>query len=456
MRGVSELCLSKLRSIFGDRIIIDEEILKQYEEDQSYIKGKPSLAVIPETSEEVEKLVEVAKEFRIPLIPRGGGTSLSGGSVPIFGGIIVDFRRMNRILEFDLNNLQVLVEPGVIYDNLNDFLSKYNLFLPPNPATGDQCTIGGMLAENSAGPRSYKYGTIKNWVLGLEVITSSVGKVWIGSRTKKWVSAYNLVSLIVGSEGTLGIITKALLRVAPKPQYRIGVSISSNNLENAGEIIVALTKLNIDISAIELMDDITIAAINKAYNASLPESDAIILLEIEAFSSNDMDNKLEALASYLKNLGIPDENVHVYYNADEMWRKRKLAGESLEKVYGGRIDEDIIVPVSLLPKTIMEIKSLSSKFNVNIAVFGHAGDGHLHPSILVPKEKSLTPETEKIKENIFKIAVKNNGALSGEHGIGIAKKQYLPLEIDANTLKLLSIIKQTLDPYNIMNPGKKI
>jgi glycolate oxidase len=170
----------------------------------------------------VEKLVEVAKEFRIPLIPRGGGTSLSGGSVPIFGGIIVDFKRMNRILSFDLNNLQVLVEPGVIYDNLNDFLSKYNLFLPPNPATGDQCTIGGMLAENSAGPRSYKYGTIKNWVLGLEFITSSVGKVWIGSRTKKWVSAYNLVSLIVGSEGTLGIITKALLRVAPKPQYRIG------------------------------------------------------------------------------------------------------------------------------------------------------------------------------------------------------------------------------------------
>jgi glycolate oxidase len=456
MSGVSELCLSKLRSIFGDRVIIDEEILKQYEEDQSYIKGKPSLAVIPETSEEVEKLVEVAKEFRIPLIPRGGGTSLSGGSVPIFGGIIVDFKRMNKILDFYLNNLQVLVEPGVIYDNLNDFLSKYNLFLPPNPATGDQCTIGGMLAENSAGPRSYKYGTIKNWVLGLEVITSSVGRVWIGSRTKKWVSAYNLVSLIVGSEGTLGIITKALLRVAPKPQYRIGISISINNLENAGEIIVALTKLNIDISAIELMDNITIAAINKVYNAGLPESDAIILLEVEAFSSNDMDNKLEALASYLKNLGIPDENVHVYYNADEMWSKRKLAGESLEKVYGGRLDEDVIVPVSLLPKTIMEIKSLSSKFNVNIAVFGHAGDGHLHPSILVPKEKSLTLEIEKIKENIFKIAVKNNGALSGEHGIGIAKKQYLPLEIDANTLKLLSMIKQTIDPHNIMNPGKKI
>jgi FAD/FMN-containing dehydrogenase len=313
-----------------------------------------------------------------------------------------------------------------------------------------------MLAENSAGPRSYKYGTIKNWVLGLEVITSSVGRVWIGSRTKKWVSAYNLVSLIVGSEGTLGIITKALLRVAPKPQYRIGISISINNLENAGEIIVALTKLNIDISAIELMDNITIAAINKVYNAGLPESDAIILLEVEAFSSNDMDNKLEALASYLKNLGIPDENVHVYYNADEMWSKRKLAGESLEKVYGGRLDEDVIVPVSLLPKTIMEIKSLSSKFNVNIAVFGHAGDGHLHPSILVPKEKSLTLEIEKIKENIFKIAVKNNGALSGEHGIGIAKKQYLPLEIDANTLKLLSMIKQTIDPHNIMNPGKKI
>ncbi|MEM0084874.1 MAG: FAD-binding oxidoreductase [Candidatus Methanomethylicia archaeon] len=448
--------LDELITIFGDRVIFDEEKLKQYEEDQSYIKGKPSLAVIPENTEEIEKLVDVAKKYRIPVIPRGGGTSLSGGSVPISGGIIVDLRRMNRIIELDVDNAQVLVEPGVICDVLNDFLAEYNLFLPPNPATSDQCTIGGMIGENAAGPRSYKYGTMKNWVLGLEVITSALGKVWIGSKTKKWVSGYNLVSLFVGSEGTLGIITKALLRLAPKPMYRIGISISHDNLEDAGKTIVALTKSTIDISAIELMDRITINAINTVHGKRLPEVEAIILLEIEGFSNEDINNKLEYLANYLKSIKIMDEMVHVYYDSNDMWKTRKLAGESLEKVYGGRIDEDIIVPITFLPKTIREIQELSRRMNIGIAIFGHAGDGHLHPSILVEKEKSNTPEIERVKEEIFKIAIKNKGALSGEHGIGLAKKKYLHLEIKSETLKLLSIIKKTLDPYEIMNPGKKI
>jgi len=448
--------LDKLIDIFGERVIFDEEKLRQYEEDQSYIKGKPLIAVIPENVDEVEKLVEIAKKYRIPITPRGGGTSLSGGSVPTSGGIVIDFRRMNRILELDLDNAQVLVEPGVICDVLNDFLAKYGFFLPPNPATSDQCTIGGMIGENAAGPRSYKYGSMKNWVLGLEVITSAVGKLWIGSKTRKWVSGYNLVSLLVGSEGTLGIITKALLRVAPKPPYRIGISISQDSLEDAGKTVVALTKSTIDISAIELMDRTTIDAINTLHGKKLSEVEAVIFLEIEGFSDQDINNKLEYLANYLSNIGIMSERVHVYYNADEMWHIRKLAGESLENIYGGRIDEDIVVPISLLPKTIMEIQELSKKMGVGLAVFGHVGDGHLHPSILVEKEKSNTPEIEKIKEEIFKIAIKNKGALSGEHGIGLAKKKYLPLEIKSETLTLFSILKKAFDPYEIMNPGKKI
>ncbi|MCX8169234.1 MAG: FAD-binding oxidoreductase [Candidatus Methanomethylicia archaeon] len=448
--------LSKLIDIFGERVIIDEEKLKQYEEDQSYFKGKPSLAVIPENVSEVEKLVEIAKQYRVPLIPRGGGTSLSGGSVPIFGGIVIDFRRMNRIIDLDVDNMQVLVEPGVICDTLNDYLAKYNLFLPPNPATSDQCTIGGMIGENAAGPRSYKYGTMKNWVLGLEVITSAVGKVWIGSKTRKWVSAYDLISLFIGSEGTLGIITKALLKLTSKPQYRIGITISHDDLEDAGKTIVFLTKLTLDISAIELMDRITINAINTAHGKRLPEVEAMILLEIEGYSYEDINGKLECLDKNLKSIGIADEMVNVYYDVNEMWRTRKLVGESLEKVYGGRIDEDIIVPTSLLPKTIRAIKELSKKMNVKIAIFGHAGDGHLHPSILIKKEESNTPKVEEIKGEIFKLAIENKGALSGEHGIGITKKKYLPLEIRSETLNLLSIVKRTLDPHNIMNPGKKI
>ncbi|MEM2136371.1 MAG: FAD-binding oxidoreductase [Candidatus Methanomethylicia archaeon] len=456
MKSIDNYCIKELKRAFGDRLILEEEKLKQYEEDQSYVKGRPSFAVIPESTEEIEMLVEIAKKNVIPLIPRGGGTSLSGGSVPIHGGIVVDLRRMNNIIEIDADNLQILVEPGIIYDDLNNLAAKYDLFLPPNPATGDQCTIGGMIGENAAGPRSYKYGPMKNWVLGLEVVTSVAGRIWVGSKTRKWVSGYNLVSLFVGSEGTLGIVTKVLLHLAPKPKRRIGITIAHDKLEDSGKTVIALTKIPIDISAIELMDKITINAINKIHGEKLPEGEALILLEIEGTSDKDIENKLEDLAFHLRDVGVNDEDVYVYYNVDEMWSKRKLAGESLEKLYGGRLDEDIVVPRSNLPKTIKEIKELSKILGVNIAIFGHAGDGHLHPSILVPKEIANTREIEHLKEELFKIAINNRGALSGEHGIGVAKKPYINLEMEETVIKIFKSIKRTLDPYNIMNPGKKV
>ncbi|RLE51795.1 MAG: FAD-binding protein, partial [Candidatus Methanomethylicota archaeon] len=194
----SSEAIEELRKVFGSRLLTEEDVLEPYMEDESYIRAKPSAAVIPENVEEVEELVKIAIKYRMPLTARGSGTSLSGGAVPVEGGVVVDFRRMNRILEVYPDDMQVLAEPGVIYDDLNAHLAKYNLFLPPNPATGDQCTIGGMVAENAAGPRSFKYGTTRNWVLGLEVVTSALGKIWVGSRTKKWVSGYDLVRLFVG------------------------------------------------------------------------------------------------------------------------------------------------------------------------------------------------------------------------------------------------------------------
>lgn len=447
--------LNELKKVFGSRLIIQEDMLKPYMEDESYLKEKPIAAVIPENIEEVEKTVEIAIKYRIPLTARGAGTSLSGGSVPVKNGIVIDFRRMNKILEIYPDDMQVLVEPGVIYDDLNAHLAKYNLFLPPNPSTGDQCTIGGMVAENAAGPRSFKYGTMRNWVLGLEVITSAIGKIWIGSRTRKWVSGYDLVRLFIGSEGTLGLITKILLKLAPLPERRIGIIIPFNNIEEAGRAIVKLAKSKINISALEIIDKITIEAVNKVHNAGFPSTEAAILMEIEG-TSEEIDIELEKMAKITEEFKIEKPGPLVFFNANEMWSKRKLAGESLETIYGGRVDEDVVVPISKLPRLIREIKRIAQQHHIQIAVFGHAGDGHLHPCILVEKNRAWEPEIEKVKEKIFKAAIKLGGSLSGEHGIGLVKKPYLHLEHSKETLEAFKLIKRTLDPHNIMNPGKKI
>lgn len=447
--------LSRLREIFGSRIITDEDSLKPYMEDESYLKAKPIAAIMPQNTLEVERIVKIAVKYKIPLTARGAGTSLSGGAVPVENGIVIDFKRMNRILKVYPEDMQVLVEPGTVYDELNAYLAKYNLFLPPNPSTGDQCTIGGMVAENAAGPRSFKYGTMRNWVLGLEVITSSIGKIWIGSRTRKWVSGYDLVRLFVGSEGTLGLITKILLKLAPLPEKRIGIIIPFNDIEEAGRAIVSLAKSRVNISALEIIDEITIDAINKVHKAGFPLTKAAILIEVEG-STDKIDLELEKIAEIIRKFKVEKPGPQVFFNANEMWSKRKLAGESLETIYGGRVDEDVVVPISKLPSLIKEIKQISEKHEVKIAIFGHAGDGHLHPCILVEKRMAWKPEIEKVKEEIFKAAVKLEGSLSGEHGIGLAKKPYLYLEHSEKTLRAFKIIKEALDPYNIMNPGKKI
>lgn len=447
--------MSKLKEIFGSRLIIEEEMLEPYMEDESYLREKPLAAIIPENVEELEETVKIAIKYRIPLTARGAGTSLSGGPVPVKNGIVIDFRRMNKILKIYPDDMQVLVEPGIIYDDLNAQLAKYNLFLPPNPSTGDQCTIGGMVAENAAGPRSFKYGTMRNWVLGLEVITSALGKIWIGSRTKKWVSGYDLVRLFIGSEGTLGLITKVLLELAPIPERRIGIIILFNDIEEAGKAIVRLTRSEIDISALEIIDKITMEAVNKVHNAGFPISEAAILIEVEG-TSEEVDLELEKIAKITEEFKVKEPGPLVFFDANEMWNKRKLAGESLETIYGGRVDEDVVVPISNLPSLIKEIKRIVQQHKIQIAVFGHAGDGHLHPCILVEKSRALEPEIEKVKEKIFKAAVKLEGSLSGEHGIGLAKKPYLHLEHSKETLEAFKLIKRALDPYNIMNPDKKI
>ena len=453
--------LEALKSIFGSRLLL-EDIPKSYWSDETRIEVEPEAVVRPESADEVVRLVEVAVEHRIPLVPRGSGTGLSGGAVPVPGCVVVDFSRMKRIIEVRPEDQQVLVEPGVIYDELNAEMAKHGLFLPPNPASGEQCTIGGMVAENASGPRSFKYGPTRNWVLGLEVVAPGTGRIWVGSRTRKHVSTYGLVGLLVGSEGTLGLFTKVLLRLAPLPPARIGVMLPFPDVRDAGKAVYILSTSGLDISALELVDRTTMEAVNQVYKVGFPEEDAVVMLEIECWSKNEerrfdeMEVKLSELNEAISGLGILCGEPKVFFDADEMWKKRALAADAIEHLYGRILWNDVIVPPSRLPELVEAVSAIAARYGLKMAVFGHAGDGHLHPCILLPKGESPGPEVLAAEKEVLKKAVELGGALSGEHGIGITRVGFLGLEVSEEVLKLSYGLKRLFDPHGIMNPEKKI
>ena len=453
--------LEALRSIFGSRLLT-EDIPRSYWSDETRIEVEPEAVVRPENAEELAELIEVAVEHKIPLVPRGSGTGLSGGAIPVPGCVVVDFSRMNDIIEVRPEDQQVLVEPGVIYEELNAELAKHGLFLPPNPASGEQCTIGGMVAENASGPRSFKYGPTRNWVLGIELVAPGPGRIWVGSKTKKHVSTYGLVSLLVGSEGTLGFFTKILLRLAPLPPGRVGVMLPFSDIRDAGKAVYVLSTSGLDISALELVDKMTMEAVNQVYDVGFPEEDAVVMLEIECWSKDDerrfdeMDIKLSEVNEAISRLNVLCGEPKVFFNADEMWRKRALAAEAIERLYGRILWNDVIVPPSKLPELVEAVKAIAAQYGLKMAVFGHAGDGHLHPCILLPKGEEPGPEVMAAEREVLKKTVELGGALSGEHGIGITRVGFLRLEVSEEVLRLSSELKKLFDPYGIMNPGKKI
>jgi len=453
--------LEALRSIFGSRLLT-EDIPRSYWSDETRIEVEPEAVVRPENTEELAELIEVAVEHKIPLVPRGSGTGLSGGAIPVPGCVVVDFLRMNDIIEVRPEDQQVLVEPGVIYEELNAELAKHGLFLPPNPASGEQCTIGGMVAENASGPRSFKYGPTRNWVLGIELVAPGPGRIWVGSKTKKHVSTYGLVSLLVGSEGTLGFFTKILLRLAPLPPGRVGVMLPFLDIRDAGKAVYVLSTSGLDISALELVDKMTMEAVNQVYDVGFPEEDAVVMLEIECWSKDDerrfdeMDIKLSEVNEAISRLNVLCGEPKVFFNADEMWRKRALAAEAIERLYGRILWNDVIVPPSKLPELVEAVKAIAAQYGLKMAVFGHAGDGHLHPCILLPKGEEPGPEVMAAEREVLKKTVELGGALSGEHGIGITRVGFLRLEVSEEVLRLSSELKKLFDPYGIMNPGKKI
>jgi glycolate oxidase len=451
---------NKLNEILGpERVTRDAAELFCYSSDASYIKATPDYVVMPNSTFEVSTIVKLALKHKIPVVPRGAGTGLTGGAVPLCGGIVLDMSRMNRLLDISINDLQVLVEPGLIHADLNRALEPYGFFFPPDPGSSEMCTLGGFIANSGSGMRSVKYGTVTDYVLDLEVVMPDGEIIWTGGRTMKSASGYDLTALMVGSEGTLGIITRARLKVHPLPEARAVVLAHFNDMEAAGGAVPAIMSHRIVPSACELMDHTTIKAVN-TYDPDLniPECEALLLIEVDGAPCS-VESDAARVADYCTQLGA--FNVKIAYSQEEqqeLWAARRLAGAVVTRLNPGKtrvyIGEDVAVPLSAIPDMLREIRAISRHHNISIMTYGHAGDGNLHTGMAINTlDKTQWELLKQAADDIHKAALALDGTVSGEHGIGSARGVYMNQE-HGKGLGVMVSIKKALDPYNIMNPQK--
>jgi glycolate oxidase len=455
--------LHQFKKIVGDNFVfIDEETLNNYAHDETEnLHFLPDTVLKPKTTEEISAILKICNEYKIPVTPRGAGTGLSGGALPNLGGVLLSTERLNSILNIDERNLQVIVEPGVITEVLQNAVKEKGLFYPPDPSSRGSCFIGGNIAENSGGPKAVKYGVVKDYVLNLEVVLPTGKIIWTGANVLKNSTGYNLTQLMVGSEGTLGIVTKIVLKLLPHPKYDLLMLVPFNNLEKAGEAVSAIFRAGFTPSALELVeiDALKITSKMLGGNTVVPVTD-----EMEAHLIIEVDgNNLEVLMSEMEAIGelLTKFDCGEIFFADDaqqkaaLWILRRRAAEAV-KLDGFTIEEDTVVPRAELPALIKGVKLLGEQYNFKAVCYGHAGDGNLH--IRIKKEGCIyslnNPEIIPALKALFELVKKLGGTISGEHGIGLIQKEYMPVLFNETTFNLMRGIKNTFDPNGILNKGK--
>ncbi|MBF0516442.1 MAG: FAD-binding protein [Nitrospirae bacterium] len=434
---------------------MDKEDLLCYGYDASGIDMSPSAVVWPTNTAQICKLMQFAYQNDIKIIPRGAGTGLTGGAVPSADSIIMSFEKMNRIIEVDTRNLNVVVEPGVINADLQRALKDQGYFYPPDPASLNICTIGGNVAENAGGPRALKYGVTRDYVMQLEAVLPDGRVIRTGVQTKKSVVGYDLTRLLVGSEGTLAVITKVRLKVIPVPDNVITLLAAFSSLEHAGKSVARIIGDGIIPRTMELMDRMTLSAVNKYKNVGFPEDiDAMLLIEIDGNAkaiAADVDKAGNICSGFQGKVKIAEEAA----SRELLWEARRSVSPALYKISPTKINEDVVVPVTKVPELLAGLQSLSESSGVPIACFGHAGDGNIHVNIMTDKsDKQSYEEAEKLVRKTFKLTLELGGSISGEHGIGLTKSKYIDMELDSVNLEIMRGVKRLFDTKNILNPGK--
>lgn len=461
-RMISKENFEKFKSIVGSNYILaDEESILHYGHDETEkLQYYPELILKPASTNEIAAIMQLCNENKIHVTPRGAGTGLSGGALPHLGGVVLSTERLNKILQIDERNLQVITEPGVITEVLQNAVKDLGLFYPPDPSSKGSCFIGGNIAENSGGPKAVKYGVVKDYVLNLEVVLPSGEIIWTGANVLKNSTGYNLTQLIVGSEGTLGIVTKIVLKLIPYPKYDLLMLVPFSSLENASAAVSAIFIAGFVPSALELIEIDALKIVSEMVgNSSIPVNDSIaahLIIEVDGNNQDVLMNDIEAIAELLSQFDAGE----IFFADDaqqknELWKLRRRAAEAV-KLNGYTIEEDTVVPRAELPALIKGVKELGKLNGFKVVCYGHAGDGNLHIRINHPTIKNShgNPEMTAILTSLFELVKNLGGTISGEHGIGLIQKPYIKTVFKEANLRLMCEIKKSFDPNNILNAGK--
>ncbi len=460
--SLNETLLSQFRQIVGDAYVhVAEETLRQYGHDETEtLLFLPDVVIKPETAEQISAIMRICHHHRIPVTPRGAGTGLAGGALPQFGGVLLSMERMNRILQIDERNLQVTTEPGVITEVLQDAVKEKGLFYPPDPSSRGSCFIGGNISANSGGPKAVKYGVVRDYVLNLELVLPTGDIIWTGANVLKNSTGYNLTHLVVGSEGTLGIVTKIVLRLIPLPKYDLLMLVPFRSLENASEAVSAIFRAGFTPSGLELVEiDALLITSQMVEHTALPLTDDIeahLLIEVDGSNMDLLMQEMEQIAGLMEQFDAGE----IFFADDaqqktELWKLRRRTAEAV-KLAGYTIEEDTVVPRAELPALIRGVKELGRERGFHAVCYGHAGDGNLHIRIKkegTPNSYGDAAMTEDLRA-LFQLVKSLGGTLSGEHGVGLIQKPYMDIAFDPVQLELMRGIKKTFDPHNILNAGK--
>jgi glycolate oxidase len=448
---------NELIKIVGkDRYLDRHEEISCYAYDAFLVESLPDAVIFPKTTHEVSKILQAASTHKIPVTGRGAGTSLCGASVPIRQGIVLCFSKMDKIIEVNTRDRHIIVQPGVVNADVQKALLPFRFFYPPDPGSMNTSTIGGNIAMNAGGPRCLKYGVTADYILGMEVVLASGKIIRFGSKNIKDVTGYKLSSLFCGSEGTLGVITEATLKVMPMPEAVKTLMVTFDNLDNTAKAVTDIIGSGIIPVAMELMDKLTLNAIEDSANLGLDrKAEGSLLIEIDGVMEACEKEMNKIIEKVKKNGAVNIQKAASEVERENLWTARRSAYGVFAKLAPDIITEDVTVPVSKVPLMIHQIMEIADKYGLKAYILAHAGDGNMHPMIPTDKEnKEDWEKVEKAFSEIFQAAAKLGGTLSGEHGIGLAKAPYLPFVMNKDTMDFMKTIKQAVDPDLILNPGK--
>ncbi|MBI4949604.1 MAG: FAD-binding protein [Deltaproteobacteria bacterium] len=453
---LSETVKRELKRIVGEaNATFAMEDLLCYAYDATNSSYMPDAVVFPSSAEEISLILKMANSEGFPVIPRGAGTGFSGGSLPVDGGVVVSTERMRKIIEIDAENLTAIVEPGVVTWELQNEVEKLGLFYPPDPTSLKFSTIGGNIAECAGGPRAVKYGVTRDYVLGLQAVLPTGEIIDTGVATAKGVVGYDLTRLLVGSEGTLGIVTKARLRLLPKPETTKTLLALFPDIKDAAKAVSAVIRAKVVPSTLEFIDSACIKVVEEHAKMDFSGAGAILLIEADGGADSVEKETVTIERICLENNASSVRAATDKYEVKDLWKARRAISPSLHKIRPDKINEDVVVPRASIPDLIAGIEEISKRHNLLIACFGHAGDGNIHVNVMYDKKNAVeAASAEDAVVEVFRLTLRLHGTISGEHGVGTTKSRFIEMELGPAVIDAMKRIKATLDPKGILNPGK--